>query len=148
MPAASNAEEKARRCESVSTVEPDFEDTTSTVRERSVPIASAIWPESVVSTTSRGTPAVAQMTSGASEEPPMPASVTMSTPSARSSARSSAISASRPVELVGRSTQPSRREASGAAASPHRVPSPTLIREATWAVTRSRTSSSNSAGEG
>ncbi len=121
-PAASKAARAARRWLSVSTVPPDFELTTTTVRSRSVN-AARTWPGSVVSRVTSGLPAVAQMTSGASELPPMPASTTRSTPSAASSSRSAVIcgSSSRPVATA--SSQPSRTVASGVASGPQRVAS-------------------------
>ena len=77
MPASVKAWAKARRWLSVSTVEPDLLDTTTTVRSRSVS-APRTTSGSEESSTTIGTPAVAQMTSGASEEPPMPQSTTRS----------------------------------------------------------------------
>ena len=58
MPSSANACSKIRRWLSVSTVAPDLDDTTSTVRSRSPASASATWPGSVVSSTTSGTPAV------------------------------------------------------------------------------------------
>ena len=77
MPASVKACANARRWLSVSTVEPDLLDTTTTVRSRSVS-APRTTSGSEESSTTIGTPAVAQMTSGASDEPPMPQSTTRS----------------------------------------------------------------------
>src|SRR4051794_40221678 len=144
-PASAKAEMNARRWLSVSTVPPDFELTTTTVRSRSV-MARATWPGSVVSRTTRGTPAVRQMTSGASDEPPMPQSTIRSRPREVSSARSSASPETSSRELAGRSSQPSRIAASLSASGPHRVASFWTSRGATsssrsWFRTVSGTSS-------
>ena len=65
-----------RRWLSVSTVEPLLLDTTtSAVSRRSLSVA-ATWCGSVVSSTVNGTPALRLITSGARDEPPMPASTT------------------------------------------------------------------------
>ncbi len=85
MPRSRHAASKARLAESVSTVEPDFDDTTSTVWPRppdsaSPSIAASTWPGAVESRIVSGTPAVCAMTSGASEDPPMPARTTRVTP--------------------------------------------------------------------
>ncbi len=85
MPRSRKAASKARLAESVSTVEPDFDDTTSTVWARppasaSPSSAASTWPGAVESRMTSGTPAVCAMTSGASDDPPMPASTTRVTP--------------------------------------------------------------------
>src|SRR3954453_19075490 len=144
-PASAKAAMNARRWLSVSTVPPDFELTTTTVRSRSV-MARATWPGSVVSRTTSGTPAVRQMTSGASDEPPMPQSTIRSRPREVSSARSSASPETSSRELPGRSSQPSRIAASLSAPGPHRVASFWTSRGATsssrsWFRTVSGTSS-------
>ena len=54
MPLASKTWANIRRWLSVSTVPPDFDDTTSTVRLRSPASASETWPGSVVSSTTSG----------------------------------------------------------------------------------------------
>ena len=116
IPSAANAASTTRRCESVSTVEPDLEETTSTVRSRSRPSTAATCSGSVESSTSKGRPAVAAMTSGAREEPPMPASTTRVRPSSRSWAARSATSSATARESSKRSIQPRRRAASSWAA--------------------------------
>ncbi len=75
-PASRNAFAYARRWLSVSTVPPDFELTTTTVRDSRSSMAARTWPGSVVSSTVSSTPAVRVITSGASDEPPIPASTT------------------------------------------------------------------------
>ena len=120
IPASRNAASTTRRCESVSTVEPDLEETTSTVRSRSRSRARETWSGSVESRTSSSTPAVAAITSGARDEPPMPARTTRSTPSARSSRVSWAMCGTRARESSNRSIQPSRLAASSRAGAPHR----------------------------
>src|SRR3954467_14643115 len=134
-PASAKAAMNARRWLSVSTVPPDFELTATTVRSRWV-MALATWPGSVVSRTTSGTPAVRQMTSGASDEPPMPQSTIRSRPREVSSARSSASPETSSRELAGRSSQPSRIAASLSASGPHRV--------ASFWISRGTTSSSSS----
>ena len=89
MPRSRKAASNARLAESVSTVEPDLDDTTSTVWVRppasaSPSSAASTWPGEVESRMTSGTPAVCAMTSGASDEPPMPASTTRVTPLATS----------------------------------------------------------------
>src|SRR5882757_558551 len=121
MPASVKAFSKMRRWLSVSTVPPDLDDTTIAVRVRSPASASATWPASVVSSTTSGTPAVAVITSGASDEPPMPASTIRSTPSPASSARSASISPTSGRELSCSVVQDSRMDASGWASGPHSV---------------------------
>src|SRR5690606_36542872 len=71
------------------------------------------------------------MTSGASDEPPMPASTIRSRPSARSSADSASISASSGREVSCRSVQPNRMDASASASGPYSVASFAAMREAT-----------------
>ena len=98
MPRSRNAASNARLAESVSTVEPDFDETTSTVCSRppasaSPSSAASTWLGAVESRITSGTPEVCAITSGASDEPPMPASTTRVTPLATSSARSASISA-------------------------------------------------------
>ena len=122
MPAASKAASKARRWESVSTVEPDLLDTTTTVRSRSTR-AARTCPGSEESRTIRSTPAVAQMTSGASEDPPIPHRTTWSTPSERKCSRSAATSPTSGRDERGRPTQDSRTAASDSASGPHSVAS-------------------------
>ena len=62
-----------------------------------------------------------QITSGASDEPPMPASTTWSRPSAGSSLAQLGELGQQLARLRGRSSQPSRIAASGSASGPHRV---------------------------
>ena len=121
IPFAVNACSKIRRWLSVSTVDPDLDDTTITVAERSPASASATWAASVVSSTVSGTPAVPVITSGASDDPPIPASTIRSSPSARSSARRASISASRGREVSCSVVQDSRIADSDSASWPHRV---------------------------
>ena len=123
MPRSRNAASKARLAESVSTVEPDLDDTTSTVWVRppasaSPSSAASTWPGEVESRITSGTPAVCAMTSGASDEPPMPASTTRVTPLATSSARSASISATSGRETLTASTQPRRLRSLGLGGGP------------------------------
>ena len=92
IPAAVNAASNARLCESVSTVDPDFDDTTTTVVSMSVSTTRASCVGCVVSSTTRGTPSVRVITSGASEEPPMPHSTIRFSPRARNSSCNAVIS--------------------------------------------------------
>ena len=105
MPASVNACSKARRCESVSTVEPDLEETTTTVRSSRSASASRTWSGLLESSTVSSTPYDAQMTSGARDEPPMPQSTTWSTPASWSSLRSAETSPTRCRDVRGRPTQ-------------------------------------------
>ena len=75
-PASSNACWYTRRWLSVSTVLPDLLATTTTVRSSRSARAARTWCGSVVSSTVSSTPSVRVMTSGASDEPPIPASTT------------------------------------------------------------------------
>ena len=95
MPASVKACSKIRRWESVSSVEPDLEDTTMAVSASRSARAARTCSGSVLSSTVSSTPAVPAMTSGASEEPPMPHSTMRVTPSAFSASRSSRMSATR-----------------------------------------------------
>ena len=122
MPASVNAAWNARRCESVSTVDPDLLDTTTTVRSRSTRAARTMSGSEESSTTS-GTPAVAQMTSGARDDPPMPHRTTRSTPSARKCSLSAAISPTSGRDDRGSPTQDRRIDASASASGPHSVAS-------------------------
>ena len=85
--------------------------------------AAPTWCGSVLSRIVRSAPAVRVMTSGASDEPPIPASTTWSMPAAVSRSRSSRSWGSSASEDSGRSSQPRRTSASGCAAGPHRVAS-------------------------
>ena len=141
MPRSRKAASKARLAESVSTVEPDFDETTSTVCVSPPPSASPssaarTCPGEVESRMTSGTPAVCAMTSGASDDPPMPARTTRVTPFATSWARSASISATSGRETVTASTQPSRCDASASASGPHRVGSPAVMPDATRSATR------------
>ncbi len=138
MPAAWKAAVKARRCESVSTVEPDLEAMTTTVCSRSsLRIAETICG-SVVSHTTRSTPSFAVITSGASEEPPIPHSTMRVRPSATSSSRRFRIAGTSSSAVSKGLVQPSRMAASDSASGPHRVGS--------WAAMRLPTLSSSSRG--
>ena len=123
MPAWVNAASKARRWESVSTVEPDLLETTTTARSsrsaRAVRTESGFEESSTVSST----PAVAQMTSGASDDPPIPHRTTWSTPRSARWPRKAATSPIRGRELRPRLTQERRVAASGSASGPHSVAS-------------------------
>ena len=120
MPAFSKAATNARRAESVSTVEPDLDDTTRAVLSRSCN-ANCTISGSVESSTNSSTPSERVMTSGAREEPPMPASTNRVTPSDAKSSRNCRISATRGRDTVAASVQPRRILASSSAAGPHRV---------------------------
>ena len=65
-----------RRWLSVSIVAPLLLDTTTSVLSRRSLRVAATWCGSVVSSTVSGTPALRPITSGAREEPPIPASTT------------------------------------------------------------------------
>ena len=134
-PAAVNCCSKMRRWESVSSVEPDLEETTMAVVAILSLTAARTWSGSVLSRTVSSTPAVAVMTSGASDEPPMPHSTMWLTPSLRSSSRRAVISSSRGADTSGASTQPRRMADSASASAPHKVASFAKMREATWSAT-------------
>src|SRR5919197_87685 len=106
-----------RRWLSVSTVPPLLLDTTTIVRSSRSPRTRATWCGSVVSSTVSGTPAVRVMTSGASDDPPMPASTTWSRP--RVAAPSSASRGSSARDVSGGPSRPSRLLASAVASGPH-----------------------------
>ena len=82
-PASENACQYTRRWASVSTVDPDLLATTTTVRSSRSASAARTWCGSVVSSTVNATSRVRVMTSGASDEPPMPASTMWSSPARR-----------------------------------------------------------------
>jgi hypothetical protein len=139
IPASAKALAYARRCESVSTVPPDLLDTTRTVRSSWSAMAALTCPGSVVSSVTSSTPAVAQITSGARELPPIPARTTWSTFSSASSARSVSMSATSGRDDSARRTQDSRIEDSASAAGPHSVGSWAVILLATWSAISMRT---------
>ena len=118
IPASRNACQYARRWLSVSTVEPDLLATTTTVRSSRSASAARTWPGSVVSSTVSGRPRVRVITSGASDEPPIPASTTWSRSASSAVSSASCASSSRLRRWV--STQPSRTFASASASGPHR----------------------------
>ncbi len=134
IPASVKAFSNARRWESVSTVEPDFDDTTMAVRSRPASTAARTWSGSVESRTTRSTPAARVMTSGASDDPPMPQSTMRSTPSAASSSRSWRMTGISDLDSSNRSIQPRRTEASASASVPHRVGSLAISRDATCSL--------------
>src|SRR5262245_53439833 len=135
IPASSKACQYARRCESVSTVDPDLLETTTTVRSSRSARAERTWCGSVVSSTVSGTPRVRVITSGASDEPPMPASTTWSSPASCSRRLARRGSSSRLARKV--STQPSRISASASASGPQRVGSFSASNPGTLASTSS-----------
>ena len=139
-----NAFAKVRRWLSVSTVPPDLLDTTITVFDRSPSRARLTTLGSVESRTTSSTPAVRVMTSGASDEPPIPDSTIRSRPSDRRSACSASISASSGREVSCRSTQPSRIDASDSASGPQIVASFAAIRDAIFSATSLSTTSAQS----
>ena len=122
MPASAKACSKARRWESVSTVEPDFDETTTTVLLRSPASAARTWSGWLESSTVRSTPSVAQMTSGrqrgaahaaehdAGQRPPRAQASTMGRKT-DSSGR----------DASGSPTQARRLDASSSASGPHSV---------------------------
>ncbi len=143
-PTPLNAASKARRWESVSTVEPDLEETTTAVRRSdSSPISARTWPGSVVSRTLSPRSRVREMTSGARDEPPMPHSAMWSMPCSANSARSFASGSMSSLDFTKVSTQPSRIAASASASGPHRAASfaaslagtPSLLSRSTTALT-------------
>ncbi len=136
-----NALTNVRRWLSVSTVPPDLLDTTMTVFDRSPASARPTTLGSVESRTTSSTPAVRVITSGASDEPPMPDRTTRSRPSDRKSACRASISASSGRDVSCRSTQPSRIEASCSASGPQIVASLAAIRDAIFSATSLSTTS-------
>ena len=98
-------------------------ETTTTVRSSRSASASRTWSGLLESSTVSSTPYVAQITSGASEEPPMPQSTTWSTPASASSLRSAATSPTSGRDVRGRVTQDSRLADSSSASGPHSVAS-------------------------
>ena len=135
MPSCSNAAMNARRCESVSTVEPDFDDTTTAVCSRSDSSTSATCSGLVESRTSSSIWAVRAITSGASDEPPIPHSTIRVTPFARNSSRAAVICAISGCDTSWAAVQPSRLLDSSTAASPHSVASCANSREANCSAT-------------
>src|SRR5680860_1086939 len=142
-------------CDSVSTVPPDFEDTTNSVLSRSTASSSALTASgSVESSTCSSSPPsrlpkLRRITSGPRLEPPMPSSaacvkpsaLTSSTKAPRSSTCSSIVS-----EMV---SQPRRSPISGPG-PPHSVSSLRQMRRATFSstavLTRSASGPSSSSG--
>ena len=124
MPASVKAFSKARRWLSVSTVPPDLLDTTTTVSASRSSSALRTKSGSDESTTVSSTPAAPQMTSGASDEPPMPQSATWGSPASRNSTWSAAISSTSGRDVSDRSTQASRLADSSSASGPQSVWSP------------------------
>ncbi|CAB4638583.1 unannotated protein [freshwater metagenome] len=141
MPASVNACSKMRFCESVSTVEPDFDETTIAVLFRSPARASPTWSASVESRTTNSTPAVRVMTSGASDEPPIPQRTKRVTPLAANSSRKAMIESIRGAESSAELTHPSRIDDSASASLPHRVKSLAAMRLATLSATKTGTNS-------
>src|SRR5664280_2199500 len=141
-PASAKACRYTRRWLSVSRVPPLLLETTTTVRSIRSAIAVRTCPGSVVSRTVSSTPAVRVMTSGASDDPPMPASTTWSSPSAASSARSPRSRGSRARDELGRSSHPSRIEASAVASGPHSEKSLAVSEEASPSATASSSTAS------
>ena len=91
------------------------------------------------------TPWVAQMTSGASDEPPMPHSTTRVIPRSASTSRSPTISSTSGRDSSASPTQASRLPASDSASGPHRVASRLAMPEATPSVTSCSTAEENAA---
>ena len=121
IPAESNAASKLRFWESVSTVEPDFEETTTTVLVKSPSSACRICDGSVESRTSNSTPTVLVITSGASDEPPIPHSTTRVSPFALNSADKAVSSGISAKLFCAASTQPNLIEDSASASLPQSV---------------------------
>ena len=145
MPASVNACSKARFCESVSTVEPDFEETTTAVCSIFCSRASRTWSGLVESRTTSSTPAVLVITSGASEEPPMPQSTNRLIPFAANSDFKAKIGAISGVLSVAELTQPRRIEDSASASFPQRVKSFAPMRLATRSSMRAGKNSATAA---
>src|SRR5262249_38558131 len=101
-------------------VEPLLLETTTRVASSRSDSARRTACGSVVSSTVSGTFAVRLITSGASDEPPIPHSTTWSSPAPRAWPASSASGPSSARETRGASSQPSLIAASAAAAGPHR----------------------------
>ena len=101
--------------------------------------ACPIWSASVESSTTRETPSVLVITSGAREEPPIPQSTKRSTPLAANSSRRARMPATKAWESVAEFTQPRRIEDSASASLPQRVKSFAAIRLATLSLTKSAT---------
>ena len=135
MPASVKAFSKTRFCESVSTVEPDFDETIIAVLERSPAKALPTWSALVESRTTSSTFDVRVITSGASDEPPIPQSTKRLTPLARKYSRRARISATNGCESVAELTHPRRIEDSASASLPQSVKSLAAIRLATLSAT-------------
>ncbi len=106
--------QKYAKCERVSVVVPDFEAITNSVRSRSSDRSTArIWSGFVVSSTFTSsipgaTPNVSRSTSGASDEPPMPASTAAVSPSDAQPAANSFSSGMRSAMTSWTVSHPSR----------------------------------------
>ena len=88
-------------------------------------------------------PCVAQMTSGASEDPPIPQSTTWVMPRSASTSRSPTISSTRDRDSSASPTQASRLPASDSASEPQKVASRLAMPEATLSVTSCSTVEEN-----
>src|SRR5262249_32708320 len=108
-----------RRWLSVSMVEPLLLETTTRVAASRSDSARRTVCGSVVSSTVSGTFAVRLITSGASDEPPIPHSTKWSSPAPRTSPASAASGPSNARDTRGASSQPSLIAASAAASGPH-----------------------------
>jgi hypothetical protein len=140
-------DQKWRNSESVSIVPPDFVETRNSVRSRSTRSATVrIAPASVESSTcSDGQPSCApklwRITSGASDEPPMPSSTTSWKPSSRIS-RAKASRSSTASSIVSTIvSHPSRLATSACPAGPQSVSSFFQMRCATSSTIARRTRS-------
>ena len=131
---------KNRLCESVSIVDPLFEPKTIMVCVKSPCPCRRTWPGSVESKITISRPSFAQMTSGASEDPPIPQSRTRVKFFDLAQAERASISGSNDLEVVGRFTQPSRILASDSLSSPQRLESKfaSLCAESAIRSTRAR----------
>ncbi len=148
MPASVNAFSKARRWLSVSTVPPDLLDTTTTVSDSRSSSEVRTKSGSDESRTSSSTPAAAQITSGARDEPPMPQSTIRLRPFSRSSTCRVEISVTSGRDVSDRATQPSRLADSSSAAGPQSDGSLPAIRLATLSSASSSTAVANGFSSG
>ena len=115
-----NACSKDRKALSVSTVEPDFDETTTVVFSSSTSVDST-WLGSVESKTVSSVSCVLHITSGAREDPPIPASTILVFPSAWVCLQNSVSSCISGSVFCGESVHPSLIDASLSASFPQIV---------------------------
>ena len=131
------SDQKCLNSDSVSIVPPDFVETRKSAWSRSMAVSTLrTAPASVESSTCRlGQPACSpkerRMTSGASDEPPMPSSTTSLTPSSRTPSAKACRSSSSSRICSATVSHPRRLATSGWPAGPHSVSSLRQMRRAT-----------------